>query len=138
VTHNVPANALLCRTRGGAAFYAPPNFNLNAIVSAGRAGGWNPAAALSAVRHYGTFDFQREGGGLTGTLFVSAYTNASNVAVGAYLYGAGFSQQDADNIANGFAGVSMMSSNAGDPNQNTYRNAGYQAASEGFAACSPQ
>src|SRR5271168_2531030 len=90
-------------------FHAPPGFDLNAIIAAGRAGGANPFAALRAVGHGGTFDFQRSVSG-GNTTFYSGYTDASNIAVGAYLYGAGFSNGQASFISNSFANT--MSSNA--------------------------
>jgi hypothetical protein len=66
-------------------FHAPPGFDLNAIIAAGGAGGANPFAALRVVGHGGTFDFQRSISG-GNTTFYSGYTDASNIAVGAYLY----------------------------------------------------
>ena len=110
-------------------FNAPPGFDLNAIIAAGRAGGSNPFAALRAVGHNGTFDFQRSSSG-GNTTFFSGYTDASNIAVGAYLYGAGFSNGQASFIANSFA--STMSSNAGSPQQSDYRNLGYDLAAAGW------
>ena len=62
--------------------------------------------------------------------FYSGYTDASNIAVGAYLYGAGFSNGQASFISNGFA--STMSSNAGSPQQSDYRNLGYDLAAAGW------
>jgi RHS repeat-associated protein len=110
-------------------FHAPPGFDLNAIIAAGRAGGANPFAALRAVGHNGTFDFQRSSSG-GNTTFYSGYTDASNIAVGAYLYGAGFSNGQASFISNSFANT--MSSNAGSPQQSDYRNLGYDLAAAGW------
>ncbi len=110
-------------------FHAPPGFDLNAIIAAGRAGGANPFAALRAVGHGGTFDFQRSVSG-GNTTFYSGYTDASNIAVGAYLYGAGFSNGQASFISNSFANT--MSSNAGSPQQSDYRNLGYDLAAAGW------
>jgi RHS repeat-associated protein len=110
-------------------FHAPPGFDLNAIIAAGRAGGANPFAALRAVGHGGTFDFQRSISG-GNTTFYSGYTDASNIAVGAYLYGAGFSNGQASFISNSFANT--MSSNAGSPQQSDYRNLGYDLANAGW------
>jgi hypothetical protein len=110
-------------------FHAPPGFDLNAIIAAGRAGGANPFAALRAVGHGGTFDFQRSVSG-GNTTFYSGYTDASNIAVGAYLYGAGFSNGQASFISNSFANT--MSSNAGSPQQSDYRNLGYDLANAGW------
>ena len=110
-------------------FHAPPGFDLNSIIAAGRAGGANPFAALRAVGHNGTFDFQRSSSG-GNTMFYSGYTDASNIAVGAYLYGAGFSNGQASFISNSFANT--MSSNAGSPQQSDYRNLGYDLAAAGW------
>jgi hypothetical protein len=77
----------------------------------------------------GTFDFQRVQDSAGNTTFYSGYTNASNFAVGAYLNGAGLSQAGATEIPAIFA--FFESSNAGDPNQALYQNAGYQAAASG-------
>jgi hypothetical protein len=110
-------------------FHAPPGFNLNAIIAAGQAGGVNPFAALAAVGHNGTFDFQRSSSG-GNTTFYSGYTDASNIAVGAYLYGAGFSNGQASFISNSFANT--MSSNAGSPQQSDFRNLGYDLAAAGW------
>jgi hypothetical protein len=58
----------------------------------------------AAVGHNGTFDFQRETSILTGvTTFYSGYTNVSNIAVGAYMYGAGYRNWQMNVIAGGFA-----------------------------------
>jgi hypothetical protein len=112
----------------GQNFFLPSGFNMDAIVAAGRAGGLSPSSALSAVGHYGTFDFQRQKT-VFGTVFYTGYTNASNIAVGAYLYGAGFSELGASLVSNSFA--LTMSSNAGDPAQSYYRNLGYETAASG-------
>ncbi len=87
------------------------------------------SAAKSAVGHYGTFDYQRYTNSTGDAIFYSGYTNVANFAVGAYLYGAGFTQLGASTISNTFA--FFASSNAGDPSQALYRNAGYQAAASG-------
>lgn len=110
-------------------FNAPPEFDLNAIVAAGKAGGLLHADA--SVGHYGTFDFQRVRDSAGNTIFYSGYTDASNIAVGAYLYGAGYSEEDASTIANTFA--LWMSSNAGSPQQAVYRNLGYDLAAAGWS-----
>ena len=64
------------------------------------------------------------------TIFYSGYIDASNIAVGAYLYGAGFSNAEASFISNTFANT--MSSNAGSPEQADYRNLGYDLAAAGW------
>jgi hypothetical protein len=110
-------------------FHAPPGFDLNAIIAAGGAGGANPFDALRVVAHGGTFDFQRSISG-GNTTFYSGDTDASNIAVGAYLYGAGFSNGQASFISNTFANA--MSSNAGSPQQSDYRNLSYDLAAAGW------
>jgi hypothetical protein len=130
----LPPNAQTC-TGMGKQFYAPPQFNLSNVTAAGQAGGrFNLSAMNSAVGHFGTFDYQRVGTPSSFT-FYSGYTPVSNIDVGAYLYGAGFSQSQAGMISNTFA--SLFSKNAGDPNQAIYRNLGYQmAAGKGSYSCS--
>ena len=119
----------------GKQFYAPPQFNLNNVIAAGQAGGrLNLFAMNRAVGHFGTFDYQRVGAPSSFT-FYKGYTPVSNIDVGAYLYGAGFSQSQAGLISNTFA--DLFSSNAGDPGQAVYRNFGYQMASgKGGYTCS--
>jgi len=112
----------VCRS-GQVTFLAPASFDMSAIVAAGNAGGLSPSAANAAVGQYGTFDFQRYANSAGDTVFYSGYTNVSNFGVGAYLSGTGVPQWAASGIANTFA--LFKSSNAGDPNQATYRNAGY-------------
>jgi hypothetical protein len=52
------------------------------VYAAGQAHWQDPVAALLAVGHYGTYDYQRDEG-----VFYSAYTDASNYAVGLYMAG---------------------------------------------------
>lgn len=131
-----PPNAKVC-FGNGTPLYAPPSFNLSKIVAAGKTGGWNPFAANAAVGHYGAFDFQRSNGSAGNTTFYSGYTPVSNFALGAYLYGAGIPKEVASLIANTFA--FFKSSNAGDPEQATYRNMGYDMAASGWMPqCGPK
>jgi len=119
----------------GLQFYAPPGFELSQIVAAGQSGGLSGAGA--SVGHNGTFDFQRETSILTGTTtFYSGYTPVSNMAVGAYMYGAGYSSWQMNVIAGTFAAT--MSSNAGNPDQSLYWNVGYDLAAGGLSpSCTP-
>jgi hypothetical protein len=130
----LPKNAKTCSAMG-LQFYAPPGFDLSQIVAAGQSGGL--FGAWAAVGFNGTFDFQRETSILTGTTtFYSGYTNASNIAVGAYMYGAGYSNWQTNVIAGGFA--QTMSSNAGAPEQSLYWNIGYDLAANGVTpSCTP-
>jgi len=84
-----------------------------------------------------TFDFQRETSILTGTTtFYSGYTPVSNMAVGAYMCGAGYSETQMNLIARTFAAT--MWSNAGDPEQSLYWNLGYDLAAAGWSpSCTP-
>ena len=65
------------------------------------------------------------------TTFYSGYTQAANIAVGAYEYGAGLSPAGANFLANAYADV--MSSNAGDPELTLYQNFGYDLAAAGWS-----
>ena len=123
---DVPNNAYTC-TADGNTFFAPPSFYLDQIVADGQAGGKSIPAMKRAVAQGGTYDFQRvrdQNGNIT---FYSAYTNVSNVAVGAYEFGAGFTRTEAGYISNMYAWLN--SSNAGDPQQAVFRNLGYDMAS---------
>jgi hypothetical protein len=86
----------------------------------------------AAVGQGGTFDVQRERSILTSTTtFYSGYTQAANIAVGAYEYGAKLSPAEANFLANAYADV--MSSNAGDPELTLYQNLGYDLAAAGWS-----
>jgi RHS repeat-associated protein len=134
ISHRLPKNAMTCSALG-IQFYAPPGFDLGKIVAAGRTSG--PLGTPGAVGHYGTFDFQREKSVLTGTTFYSRYTNVSNIAVGAYMYGAGYTSWQTNGIAGAFA--LTMSSNAGAAEQSLYWNIGYDLAANGVTpSCKTQ
>jgi hypothetical protein len=77
-------------------------------------GPYNVPGIALAVGPFGTYDFQRNAGqGLQArNVFYSQYQFASNYAVGAYMYGAGYSLQATVAIAGTFA--EWYSSNAGD------------------------
>jgi hypothetical protein len=122
----LPSNAQTCSAMLD--FYAPPGFDLNKIVAAGRSGGL--LGANAAVGQCGTFDFQRVRDNAENTAFYYGYTGVSNIAVGTYLYGPGISEGGASLIANTFA--LFRSSNAGDPEQAIYRNLGYDLAAAGL------
>lgn len=110
-------------------FYAPPNFNLQAIVKAGYSDRLEGARA--AVGQYGTFDFQRVRDSAGNTAFYSGYTPVANIAVGAYLYGAGVSRGGADLISNTYA--FFNSSNGATAQQAVYRNLGWDLAAAGWS-----
>jgi hypothetical protein len=138
IDKSVPQDALKC-TASGQTFYAPPSFSLSSITSAGASSvmnAFNPSAMNASVGHYGTFDFQRERDAQGNTTFKTAYTPASNLAVGAYLYSAGYTKLGATVISDTFA--LFKSSNAGDANQTLFRNIGVDlAAGKGTLSCSP-
>lgn len=131
----LPKNALACNAIGQS-FYAPPTFNIAKIAAAGSAGGYfNIFAMRAAVAQYGTFDFQRVRDPAGNTTFYTGYTPVSNMAVGAYLYGAGYGLAAAGWLSNLYA--SLHSSNAGDPHQEQFRDLGYLAAAGvGGVSCS--
>jgi hypothetical protein len=61
--------------------------------------------------------------------FTSAYTDASNFGVGVYMHGAGYSLPVTRAMAKTFA--FFKSSNAGDPKQQKFWEAGWNAAAQG-------
>jgi hypothetical protein len=93
----------------GTLFPAPAWADFKNAFSAGAADGYNWFSQNSDFGHWGTYDFQRNGG-----TFVDAYKSAANYAVGVGLKGAGYSRQDAiddkltrmPDIANAFRGAS--------------------------------
>jgi RHS repeat-associated protein len=130
IVRGTPANACTCHTSAGAPFSAPPGANFNAVRAAGRLAGlnrFNPFVVNAAVGHFGTFDFQRSA---ANNSFIGAYTDASNYAVGVYMQGAGYSLSQTVAIAQLFG--HSMSSNAGDPRQQEFWEAGWMAANAGL------
>lgn len=123
----LPSNAETCSAM--LQFNAPPGFDINTIAAAGKAGGLLKAGA--AVGHYGTFDFQRVRDNAGNTTFYAGYTQASNIAVGAYMYGAGYSGATANTIANLY-GLLTLSSNSLQRNNAVYINFGYDLAQAGW------
>jgi RHS repeat-associated protein len=132
----LPNNAQKC-TAMGQQFYAPPQFSIKTIVTAGEAGGmFNVSAMGNAVGHYGTFDFQRVRDSAGNTIFYSGYTPVSNVAVGAYTYGADFTKNGALAIAKTFK--LFVAGNKGAASAPFFTGLGWDlAAGKGSASCSP-
>jgi RHS repeat-associated protein len=129
--HSVPRDAQACNS-SGKSFYAPPNWDINAIIAAGMDGGKLPgglSAMNQAVNHYGTYDYQRSRDAARNTTFYSAYTPVSNISVGAYLYGAGYSLSGAISLAT-TAAYLIDASNAGDPALAQYWTLGYNMAAQ--------
>jgi hypothetical protein len=87
IIHDVPDDAISLTAGDGESFYAPPYADFLKVYAAGEANWQNPFAAISGIWLNGTYDFQRDNGS-----FYSAYTNASNYAVGVYMAGAGYSR----------------------------------------------
>jgi RHS repeat-associated protein len=135
-TNVIPKNALIC-TSGGASFYAPPSFNPQEIQNDGAAEG--PIIGLldagRAVGYAGAFDFQRMHNASGGVTFFSAYTKASNFAVGLYVAGAGYNSLEASAIANGYS--FLNAGHGGTSSAATYRNAGIAAAAGAGVSCKP-
>ena len=125
VVHEAPKDAVAFKSGDGAMFLAPPKANFNEVFAAGRVNGSSLFGANAAIGHFRTFDFQRDGDN-----FYTAYTDASNYAVGVYMAGAGFTLQDTILLGKLFARA--YSSNAGAQSQEDWRKRGWNDASAGF------
>jgi hypothetical protein len=126
---DLPDNALSC-TAMGQRFFAPPSFDLSLIVADGYAHGRFDFSHMgNAVGHNGTYDFQRVRDGAGNTAFYSGYTPVSNIAVGAYLYGAGYGETGAGLMSDSYA--FLNSANFGDPQQAKFRDLGWSIANAG-------
>jgi hypothetical protein len=84
--YDVPDDAISYTTGDGTQFHAPPSADFREVYAAGQASGGDIKAVRSAIGQFGSFDFQRRDGN-----FYSAYTDASNYAVGVYMAGGGYS-----------------------------------------------
>ncbi len=113
INRGKPPSAKTCSAYG-MTFLAPPSFDPSQITAAGRAGGWSPSAMNEAVGHYGSFDFQRSRDAAGNTIFYTQYQVASNVAVGAYLYGTGIPEILSNGIEDTFAFFKSSNSRNGD------------------------
>jgi hypothetical protein len=96
------------------------------VYAAGQANWQNPFAAPYYIWHFGIYDFQRDDG-----TFYSAYTNASNYAVGVYAAGAGYSLSATVTIGQWVA--DLISSNAGTRTQSDWWTRGWNDATNGQA-----
>ena len=85
IVHDVPKDAVTVKAGDGTSFYAPPDANFPQIYVDAKAHGQDLQAVRSAIGLFGTYDFQRQDGN-----FYTAYTDASNYAVGVYMAGAGY------------------------------------------------
>ncbi len=119
-----PATAVPCTTSTGVNFYAPPGFNVSNIAANGQTNGLT--GVLAAVGQGGYYDYQRQqvGGDL---LFFYGYTPVANIAVGAYLSGAGVSPAVGSLISNIYA--AFNSSNGATAQQAQFRNLDFALAS---------
>ncbi len=105
IVNDVPDDAVSLTAGDGTQFYAPPYAEFAKVYADGQAHWQNPVAAYFAIWQYGTHDYQRDNG-----IFYSAYTTASNYAVGVYMAGAGYSRDAMITIGTFLAG--QFSSNA--------------------------
>jgi len=101
------------------------------VYAAGEANWQNPFAAISAIWVNGTYDFERDNGS-----FYSAYTNASNYAVGVYMGGAGYSHDATISIGTFLA--SSYSSNPDQKTQQAWWTRGWNDATDGVGLFSPK
>lgn len=120
----LPSNALSCSTKNGDTFKAPPGFSVAGIAANGKTNGL--LGARAAVAQGGRYDFQRVKVGAT-TQFFPGYTPVANIAVGAYLSGAGVPPALGSFISNAYALIN--SSNGATAQQAQFRNLGYALAS---------
>lgn len=128
VIHQVPLNSVVYQAPNGQGFYAPSNANFQSVLAAGQTNGL--LAMNASIGQFGQYDYQRVNAGVMGQYFYPAYTNASNFAVGVYMYGAGFSIDQMDEIGSLYA--LFNSSNAGSGNLTTWWRYGWLAAKNGF------
>lgn len=111
---------------------APPRSDFRQVYAAGQAIAPYPLSyeiikGYFAVAHEGSFDFQRD---KAKQILYTKYINASNYAVGVYMAGAGFSQDETQKIAGTWA--SIVSSNYKDREpQKAWIQAGWYDANSG-------
>jgi hypothetical protein len=127
-TDVIPANSKTFTAPDGQTFLAPAGTDFQKVYDAGKTNGY--AGMKANVWQYGIFDFQRNMGGGPNTLgeniFYSAYTNASNYAVGVYMNGAGANLWLTLSFAS-FA-ADAGSKNAGTPELREWQTLGWEAA----------
>lgn len=119
-----PATAVQCTTSTGVNFYAPPGFSVSDIAANGATNGLSGAGA--AVGQFGYYDYQRYATGPGEFNFYYDYTPAANIAVGAYLQGAGYSWASSA-ISNSYA--AFNSADGATAQQAQFRNLGIALAS---------
>ena len=131
IIHDVPDDAISLTAGDGTSFYAPPYADFSKVYAAGQANWQNPFVAISAIWVNGTYDFQRDNGN-----FYSAYTNASNYAVGVYMAGAGYSYDATISIGTFLANI--YSSNPDRKTQQVWWTRGWKDATDGVGPFSPK
>ena len=131
IIHDVPDDAISLTAGDGESFYAPPYADFLKVYAAGEANWQNPFAAISAIWLNGTYDFQRDNGS-----FYSAYTNASNYAVGVYMAGAGYSHDATISIGTFLA--NSYSSNPDRKTQQAWWTRGWNDATDAVGLFSPK
>ena len=122
-----PPNSQTFTAPDGQTFLAPAGTNFQDVYNAGKAQGM--LGVRNAVWQYGTFDFQRnrgDGKQSGDNIFYSAYTHASNYAVGVYMNGAGFSLNSTLTVAG--VAADLGSKNAGSPALRQWQTLGWKAA----------
>jgi hypothetical protein len=119
-----PANAVPCSTSTGVNFLAPPGFSVSNIAANGATNGWSGKEA--AVGQFGYYDYQRYVTGSNTFNFYYRYTPVANIAVGAYLQGAGYAWA-AGAISDAYAWT--HSANGATAQQAQFRNLGISLAS---------
>jgi hypothetical protein len=129
-TDEIPPNSRTFTAPDGQTFLAPAGTNFQDVYDAGKIQG--RLGTRLNVWQYGKYDFQRNGGGgpkpgSLDNIFYSAYTDASNYAVGVYMNGAGASLSETLNSAR-IEALITRSENAGSPRQREWQTRGWQAA----------
>lgn len=104
---------------------APPGFNVGNIAANGRTNGL--LGARAAVAQFGYYDYQRKVVAPGQFIFYWGYTPVANIAVGAYLQGAGYAWV-ASAISNIYATIN--SANGATAQQAQFRNLGIALASQ--------
>lgn len=109
---NLPHGAQTCSA--GFSFYAPSGYNFKGIVEAGKAGGmFNLKSTARAIGFCGAYDYQRMVVSPGEFTYIEAYTPVSNIDVGTYMEGAGWSRDYTHLIANVLFAHLVGSKNAG-------------------------
>jgi|GEM_PF-6490491 len=104
----IPSGAVTLHSGSGQAFYAPLTANLPAVLDAGQANGpYNISGIKRDIGQYGPYDYQRNQGqgnlAPARNIFQPALTDLSNISVGTYMRGAGFTLFGTDIAGWGYA-----------------------------------